>query len=102
MGGWGGFFKAIRRREYKLPGKTWAATIVALVYVFSPVDFIPELILVPLLGPVGAVGGLADDLAILGVAFGMLVREKKRWEAQIGGKAASSKDDTDIIDVESY
>jgi len=70
--------------------------------VFSPVDIIPELILVPLLGPVGLAGGLADDLAILGVAFGMLLREKKRWEAQISGTDAATKDDTDIIDVDSY
>jgi uncharacterized membrane protein YkvA (DUF1232 family) len=98
--GWGDFFRAVRRREHKLAPMTWVTAIGALVYTFSPFDFVPEILLGPL--------GLLDDAGIWGIAIALAVREKNRWEAQISGsdaapRAKNSKgDDSDIIDVESY
>jgi uncharacterized membrane protein YkvA (DUF1232 family) len=104
--GWGAFLKAVFRRDFKLAPKAWLTSIAAAIYVLSPVDLLPELLLTPLFGPVGAAGGVMDDLAVLGVAFGILLKEKKRWEAQITSgddvRSASKGDDSDIIDVESY
>jgi len=103
---WGAYLKSVFRREHKLAPKVWVTSIVAAIYVLSPWDILPELLLVPLFGPLGLAGGLADDLAVIGVAFGLLLKDKKRWEAeQIDGSTRSKSgapDDTDIIDVDSY
>lgn len=95
--GWGRFFKAVFRREHKLAPMTWVTAIGAIVYTFSPIDLVPEILLGPL--------GLLDDAGIWGIAIALAVREKTRWEAQISGGDVQSKskgDDSDIIDVESY
>lgn len=84
--GWGSFFKALRKGEHKLSPMTWIASIGALIYTISPVDFIPEIVFGPL--------GLVDDVGFWGIVIALAAREKARWEAQLSDRA-------DIIDVES-
>ncbi len=100
--GWGAFFRAVRRGEYKVSGWTWLTAVAALIYTISPWDFIPEFFFGPL--------GLADDAGVWIVLTTLVFREKHQWEARIAGGAhqapghapRDTDDDSDIIDVEPY
>lgn len=75
MSMWTRFAKDVFRGDWKLAWTSWAAAIGTLVYVVSPIDFVPELLL-PLVGYV-------DDLGVIGVMTLLLTREKARWEESI-------------------
>jgi len=70
--GWSQFIKAVFHREHKLAPTTWFMAVVTVIYTISPIDFIPEWFLGPL--------GLADDLGMWAILFGLAAREKSRWE----------------------
>ena len=70
-----GFLKAIKNREHRVAPTTWVVGIAAVVYMFVPIDLIPELILGPL--------GFADDLGVWAVFGVLLAREHGRWRAGI-------------------
>lgn len=59
----------------KLPWKAVAALAAAIVYVVSPFDLVPDL-LVPV--------GLADDLAVVALALGLVKRELREYCAWKG------------------
>lgn len=68
------WFKAWRNGRYPIPWKTIALAAVTLVYVVSPVDFLPEYI--PFLGVV-------DDIVLLGLFIRSVRNEVSRfaeWE----------------------
>lgn len=75
---WFRFLKAIKDREHRVAPMTWVVAIAAVVYTFSPIDLIPELILGPL--------GFADDLGVWAIFGVLFVREQRRWEAGLGSK----------------
>lgn len=74
--GWLNFIKAVFRREHKLATSTWVMAVVTVVYTVSPIDFIPDVFL-PL--------GLADDLGMWAILFGLAVKEKSRYEVEVHG-----------------
>ena len=59
----------------KLPWKAVAALAAAIVYVLSPLDLVPDFLF-----PVG----LADDLAVVVLAFGLVKRELREYCAWKG------------------
>ncbi len=69
---WWRFLKAVTSREHRVAPTTWVVALAAIVYTFSPIDLIPELVLGPL--------GFADDLGVWGIFALLLTREKRRWE----------------------
>ncbi|WP_243075906.1 YkvA family protein [Microbacterium sp. SS28] len=70
------FLKAVKRREYSVAPTTWVVAIAAVVYTFSPIDLIPELVLGPL--------GFADDIGIWGIFAALFLREQRRWKESLG------------------
>ena len=72
---WGRFIKAILRGQWKLSPWSWIAAIGTILYVLSPIDFVPEAFL-PIVGYI-------DDLGLWGVMSVLLAREKSRWEASL-------------------
>ena len=72
---WWSFLKAVRAREHRVATTTWVAAVAAVVYTFSPIDLIPELVLGPL--------GFADDVSIWGVFVVLFARELGRWQAAL-------------------
>lgn len=76
--------------EYKAVDKLAVATaVLALVYLVSPLDFIPEVI--PGIGVV-------DDIAILSFAVGLCAKEIKRYMEFKDGKGSDSA----VIDSDPY
>ncbi|MBU8787173.1 MULTISPECIES: YkvA family protein [Bacillus] len=69
-------FRAWRKGDYPLfPKKTiWLAAI-ALVYVLSPVDLIPDVL---------AGAGWIDDAAVLAFLFRLIAKELEDFEAGVG------------------
>ena len=65
------FLKALRERQHRLAPTTWVAAAAAVVYHFSPIDLIPELVLGPL--------GFVDDVSVWGIFAILFVREQRRW-----------------------
>ena len=75
-----------RKGEYKMKFTDILVPALALLYVISPIDIIPDFVL--------GIGAL-DDLAILAFAIPMLMREVDKfllWESQ--------RNDSKIIDAE--
>jgi uncharacterized membrane protein YkvA (DUF1232 family) len=72
---WIRFFKAILKGEWKLSPMSWLAAIGMLIYVVSPIDLIPELVL-PFVGYI-------DDLGVWGIFTVLVAREKNEWEASL-------------------
>ncbi len=72
MGSWTRFVKAVFKGEWKISPLSWLAFAGTLIYVVSPIDLIPEL-LVPFVGYI-------DDLGIWGVLTVLVAKEKGRWE----------------------
>jgi len=72
MGMWGRFAKAIFKGEWKLSPMSWIAAIGTVIYVLSPIDFVPEAF-IPVIGYI-------DDLGLWGVMTLLAAREKSRWE----------------------
>ena len=69
-------FKLWYRGEYKMKFTDVLIPALALIYVISPIDFIPDF--VPVIGAL-------DDLAILALAIPMLMKEVDKfllWESQ--------------------
>ena len=54
----------------KNPKTKWITVIITLIYIFSPIDIIPELIIPPF--------GLIDDTAILGLLITTLMFGDKK------------------------
>jgi uncharacterized membrane protein YkvA (DUF1232 family) len=80
----GGLFRMIRaiigRRYGRIPWKSLGLAAILLVYLFSPVDIIPDYI--PFLGVI-------DDVVLLGFFLRSLQKETKlfmEWEKTQGGK----------------
>lgn len=70
--------KAWKNGEYKPKRRNIIISVLALIYVISPLDFIPEALF--------AVFGLVDDLAIAGFAFTRIMKEVDRfidWEGKL-------------------
>lgn len=59
-------------KKYPVPKKTVLVITVALLYLISPVDILPDII--PLLG-------FADDVAVLAFAFGLIKDDLKNYSA---------------------
>lgn len=59
-------------RKYPAPKKTVVVMAVTLMYLVSPVDFIPDLI--PLLG-------FADDIALIVFAFSLIKEDLDNYRA---------------------
>ena len=58
--------------SYKeIPWTTIAAVVGSLVYIFSPIDLIPDFI---------PVAGLMDDAAVLGLCFAGIAADLKKYE----------------------
>jgi len=74
---WFSFIKAVFRGEHKLSTSTWVMAVVTVIYTISPIDLIPEIVLGPL--------GLADDLGMWAILFGLAVKEKSRYETFVHG-----------------
>lgn len=72
---WGRFVRAIVKGQWKISPVSWIAVVGTLVYVISPIDAVPEII-VPFVGYV-------DDLGLWGVMSVLAAREKGRWEASL-------------------
>lgn len=68
--------KAYSKNEYKeIPVSTIVSIIMTLLYVFSPIDLIPDFL---------PVVGLLDDAAVLGTcvaSFGTAIKRFEEWEA---------------------
>ena len=67
--------KAYANKEYKeVPVSTIVSIIMTLLYVFSPIDLIPDFL---------PVVGLLDDAAVLGAcvaSFGSAIKKFEEWE----------------------
>ena len=72
---WLRFLKAIASREHRVAPTTWLAALAAVVYTLTPLDLIPELVLGPL--------GLTDDMGVWAILAVLLVREHRRWQADL-------------------
>ena len=59
-------------KKYPVPKKTVLVITVALLYLISPVDILPDVI--PLLG-------FADDVAVLAFAFGLIKDDLENYSA---------------------
>lgn len=74
--------KAYANKEYKeVPVSTIVSIIMTLLYVFSPIDLIPDFL---------PVVGLLDDAAVLGAcvaSFGSAIKRFEEWEASQGKDA---------------
>ncbi len=74
--------KAYANKEYKeVPASTIVSIIMTLLYVFSPIDLIPDFL---------PVVGLLDDAAVLGAcvaSFGSAIKRFEEWEASQGKDA---------------
>ena len=73
--------KAYSKKEYKeVPVSTIVSIIMTLLYIFSPIDLIPDFL---------PVVGLLDDAAVLGAcvaSFGSAIKKFEEWEASRGDK----------------
>lgn len=69
----GGRYSAMSNR---LSVWQWVALFVALVYVVSPVDFVPEIILGPF--------GIVDDFAAVGLITGLLLAWRRSSVVNLG------------------
>jgi len=78
---WGKFVKAVFKGEWKLSPLSWAAAIGTVLYVLSPIDFVPEAFI--------PVVGYIDDLGLWGVMTLLAAREKSRWESSLRDGAIS-------------
>lgn len=78
---WGRFVRAVLTRQWRISPVSWIAVIGTLIYIVSPIDVIPELLL-PIVGYI-------DDLGLGGVMLLLANRERARWEA---GRNASAID----------
>ena len=79
-------FKSWRAGEYKIKFTDIILPALALIYVISPIDLIPDFVL--------GIGAL-DDLAILALAIPMLMKEVDKfllWEMQIKSKGMEIQD----------
>ena len=79
-------FKLWYRGEYKMKFTDIILPALALIYVISPIDLIPDFVL--------GIGAL-DDLAILALAIPMLMKEVDKfllWEMQIKSKGMEIQD----------
>ena len=72
---WFRFVKAIYRGEWKISPLSWIAAIGTVIYVVSPIDFVPEAFL-PLIGYV-------DDLGVVGVMVLLATRERSQWTSSL-------------------
>ncbi|RRQ45072.1 YkvA family protein [Chryseobacterium sp. SC28] len=82
-------FKYWRAGEYKLKITDIILPALALLYVISPIDLIPDFVL--------GIGAL-DDLALLAMAIPMLMKEVDKfllWESQRGNPKIT---DAEIVD----
>lgn len=79
MTSWGRFIKAVFKGEWKISVLSWLAAIATVIYVISPIDLIPEL-LVPFVGYI-------DDLGVWGVLTVLIAKEKGRWEDSLKASA---------------
>ncbi len=70
LGRFGTFFQMLRDPEYRLPGKLVFLMVFSVIYILSPLDFIPD-IFFPL--------GFADDLALFGATIHFLNAEIDRY-----------------------
>jgi uncharacterized membrane protein YkvA (DUF1232 family) len=66
--------KAAFSGKFKIKKRNMLITIAGLIYVISPLDFIPELILGPL--------GLVDDAAILVFVYKRITGELERFRSE--------------------
>ena len=72
---WFRFVKAIFKGEWKISPLSWIAAIGTVIYVVSPIDFVPEAFL-PLIGYV-------DDLGLMGDMALLATREKSHWTTSL-------------------
>ncbi len=72
---WFRFVKAIFKGEWKISPLSWIAAIGTVIYVVSPIDFVPEAFL-PLIGYV-------DDLGVVGVMVLLATRERSQWTSSL-------------------
>jgi uncharacterized membrane protein YkvA (DUF1232 family) len=71
---WGRFLKAVLKGEWKISPLSWLAVVGTIVYVVSPIDFIPDVI--PFVGVI-------DDVGLWGVMSILAAREKLHWESSL-------------------
>ncbi|CAD7810157.1 hypothetical protein CHRY9390_02131 [Chryseobacterium aquaeductus] len=79
-----------RKGEYPVKSMDLILPLIGLLYVLSPIDIIPDFIIV---------AGVLDDIAVLSLAIPKLIREVDKfllWEAEKKHSTESSK----IIDAE--
>lgn len=82
--------KAAKKGDYKLDKKSVLIPSLAIIYILSPIDIIPDVLL-----GIGAI----DDLAILAFAIPFIVKEVDKflvWEEEQKLKNSSTK----VIDAE--
>lgn len=72
---WTRFAKAVLSGRWKISPLSWLAVVGTIVYIVSPIDAIPELV-VPFVGYI-------DDLGLWGVMTVLAAREKSRWETSL-------------------
>lgn len=85
-------FKLWYRGEYKMKFTDVLIPALALIYVISPIDFIPDF--VPVIGAL-------DDLAILALAIPLLMKEVDKfllWESQLRKGGNSQIQDAEIVE----
>ncbi len=66
--------KAILRRKYPMPWKTFFLAIACMIYVFSPVDLLPDVM--PLLG-------ITDDATFILLVMAVLQKDIAKYRASI-------------------
>ncbi len=71
---WGRFLKAVLKGEWKISPLSWLAVVGTIIYVVSPIDFIPDVI--PFVGVI-------DDVGLWGVMSILAAREKLHWESSL-------------------
>ena len=77
---WGRFIKAVLKGEWKISPLSWLAVVGTIIYVVSPIDFIPDVI--PFVGVI-------DDVGLWGVMSILAAREKLRWDTSLRDGAIS-------------
>ena len=81
--------KAILRRQYPMPWKTFFLALLCFVYVLSPIDFLPDVM--PLLG-------ITDDATFILLVVAMLQKDLDKYRQSLQGPKDKVIDLGDIKD----
>jgi uncharacterized membrane protein YkvA (DUF1232 family) len=98
---WRSLMRLIKDKSYKIPLVRKILYIISLIYVISPIDFIPELLVPPL--------GFIDDIGALAFFLMLILYEIDQYEDylgvggadadEIGSTRGKSKDEGETIDL---